>query len=181
MSKIITISGSAQHGKDTCATYMREYLMSKNKNVMIIHFADVLKFVAKQWYGWDGVKDEHGRTILQYLGTDVFRKNRPDCWATIVKELILGMGDTVDFVIEPDCRFPNEIIAMREIDPTKVCSIKVVRPNFDNGLTEEQKGHISETALNNWKFDYIIDNSGDVESLRNKVIEICDTFLIGEY
>ena len=136
MSKIITISGSAQHGKDTCATYMREYLMSKNKNVMIIHFADVLKFVAKQWYGWDGVKDEHGRTLLQYLGTDVFRKNRPDCWATIVKELILGMGNTVDFVIEPDCRFPNEIITMREMRETWVRSL-----GWENPLEKSMATH----------------------------------------
>ena len=169
MSKIITITASARHGKDTSAEFIAKALREKhNKKVVLFHYADFLKFIAKQWYDWDGNKDEAGRTLLQYLGTDVFRKNRPDCWVNMAKEFVLGLGDTVDYVIIPDCRFPNEIEVMKDIDPAKFRCIKVFRPNFDNGLTYEQKHHKSETALNEYTFDYLIINDGDLEELESK-------------
>lgn len=179
MAKIITISGSAQHGKDTFASFLSKALESRGKKTLVIHYADVLKFVAKQWYGWDGVKDDKGRTLLQYLGTDVFRKNRPDCWVTIVKELILGMGDTIDFVLIPDCRFPNEIEVVKEINPDDFMCIKVFRPNFDNGLSEEQKNHKSETALNGFNFDLRIINDAGVEGLTRKAEEVSEAMING--
>ena len=177
MPVVVTISASAQHGKDTFASFLKNELEAKGKKTLIIHYADVLKFVAKQWYGWDGQKDDKGRTLLQYLGTDLFRKNRPDCWVTIVKELILGMGDTIDMVLIPDCRFPNEIVTLQCPELNKVYSVKVFRPDFDNGLSEAQKNHVSETALNNWKFDYTVINSGSLEDFRGKAEELAEVLI----
>ena len=42
-----------------------------------------------------------------------------------------------------------------------VTTVRIVRPNFNNGLTEEQQNHESETALDDHKFDYQIINNGD--------------------
>ena len=49
-----------------------------------------------------------------------------------------------------------------------VTTVRIERPNFDNGLTEEQKNHESETALDDYIFDYRIINNGD-ESINNEV------------
>lgn len=72
--KVILISGKAQNGKDTVAAYMREKLTEDKHRVLITHYADLLKYICRSYFGWDGVKDEKGRKMLQYVGTDVIRK-----------------------------------------------------------------------------------------------------------
>lgn len=165
MANIITISGKARHGKDTFGELLYNELTNAGNKVIVFHYADFLKFIATKWFNWNGEKDMAGRTLLQYLGTDVFRTNRPDCWVNMAKEFILGLGDIVDYVLIPDTRFVNEIEVMREINPDKFRSILVSRPNFDNGLSEEQKNHPSETSLDNYKFDIIVVNDGSIDDL----------------
>ena len=63
--RVIAISGKGESGKDTIAKMLKQQLEEQNYKVMIIHFADVLKFVCRQYFNWNGEKDEHGRTLLQ--------------------------------------------------------------------------------------------------------------------
>ena len=72
--KVITISGKAQNGKDTTARLLKDVLEDDGNTVLIAHYADLLKYICKQFFGWDGNKDEQGRHTLQYVGTDVIRK-----------------------------------------------------------------------------------------------------------
>ena len=58
--KVICISGKAQHGKDTTAAILKELLEADGKSVKIAHFADLLKFICKTYFDWDGQKDERG-------------------------------------------------------------------------------------------------------------------------
>jgi len=44
---------------------------------------------------------------------------------------------------------------------------KIVRPNYE--ISDRDKWHISETELDNWRFDRIIINDGTVEDLLQKV------------
>ena len=76
--------------------------------------------------------------------------------------------DEWDFVIIPDARFENEIIAVKNCFPT--IAVRVYSDNYNNGLTDEQKKHPSETALDNFKFDYeILNNSRTMEDLKSRV------------
>ena len=52
--KIILIGNKAQHGKDTFANMLQEELLRRGKNCGIIHFADLLKFICKEYYFWSG-------------------------------------------------------------------------------------------------------------------------------
>ena len=76
--RVILISGSARFGKDSAAFIMKELLEKQKKKVLIIHYADNLKLFAKNYFGWSGQKDQKGRELLQWLGTDVVRKNYED-------------------------------------------------------------------------------------------------------
>lgn len=80
MMKILLISGKAQHGKDTTAGMLKEQLESDGYRVLIAHYADLLKFICRQYFDWNGEKDEAGRHTLQYVGTDIIRKEHPDYW-----------------------------------------------------------------------------------------------------
>ena len=164
--KVIAISGKAESGKDTIAKMLKQQLEEQNYKVMIIHFADVLKFVCRQYFDWNGEKDEYGRTILQQVGTEMREKNNPNMWVNITKELIRGIGAEFDYVLVPDTRFKEEINMLNEyFDCT---SVRVLRQDINsygmasdhvNHLTNEQRAHKSECDLDDYKFDYFIINN----------------------
>jgi hypothetical protein len=155
--KIIGIAGEARHGKDTTANIIKYHMESLGKNVLIIHYAYFLKTICRDFFGWDGEKDIVGRTILQAVGTDKARNRNPDIWVNMVIEFIKAFGQDYDYIIIPDCRFKNEFDKLHEESFNfNVFSLWVHRKNFDNGLTEEQKRHPSETSLFDYKFDSII-------------------------
>lgn len=159
MTKFICISGKAQHGKDTSAQMFYDQFVALNKKVLTVHYADLLKFICKSYFGWDGKKDEAGRTLLQRVGTDVVRKQEPDYWVNFVVSIVQLFPDEWEYIIIPDCRFPNEIETLK-MAGFDVAHVRVVRPDFDNGLTKEQQSHISETALDEYKADYVLTNKG---------------------
>ena len=90
MDKILLVSAKAQHGKDSVAEIAKEQLELKGKKVLICHYADLLKYICKTFFDWDGNKDDKGRTLLQYVGTDVIRnKNHaPNYWVGFIVDLL---------------------------------------------------------------------------------------------
>ena len=171
--KVITFSGKAQHGKDTTAKYVKEVLEFYGKRVVILHFADYLKYVCKEYFNWNGIKDEEGRNILQRVGTDLARKNNPNIWVNVIKEFILAFETEFDYFLIPDCRFPNEIDLLKE-EYYPVISITIRRDRFNNGLTELQKLHPSETALDEYQFDINVINHEGLDHVKNNAIKILE-------
>lgn len=163
--KVILISGKARNGKDTVADMLRERLTDDKHRVLVTHYADLLKYICRNYFGWDGTKDENGRRMLQYVGTDVIRKQNPSLWVDFVATMLKYFHENWDYVIIPDCRFPNEITKMCD-SGFDVVHLRVERENFDNSLTDEQKNHPSETALDNVIPDFYIRNNGTLEDLR---------------
>lgn len=162
--KVILISGKARHGKDTVAEILKNRLISDDKTVLLTHYADLLKFICQNIFGWNGKKDEAGRRMLQYVGTDIIRTQNPDFWVDFIATILKYFPQTWDYVIIPDCRFPNEVTKMTE-HGFDVTLLKVVRPNFENHLTAEQQRHPSETALDGTSPDYCIENIGTLAEL----------------
>ena len=175
--KIVTISGLAQHGKDTTASIIKYRFESEGKKVLVIHYADYLKFIAEKYYGWDGSKDAKGRELLQQLGTNKARKRSPDIWVNVVMEFVKAFGEDFNYVLIPDTRFPNEI----EV-PTKmgyeVFSMWIHRKDFDNGLTPDQKNHPSETSLLDFPFRCVISVESKMEKLVDAVNKMIDIYSI---
>lgn len=166
--KVICISAKAQHGKDTAAQLLKEYLESIERRVLIIHYADLLKFICMKFFGWDGNKDEAGRTILQHVGTDTVRRLEPDYWVNFVINFLKLFSNDWDYVLIPDCRFPNEAERMIANFDTKV--LRIFRPDFDNGLSAEQQAHPSETSMDSYPFDSIIYNDSSLDAFKQKLI-----------
>lgn len=173
--KIITISGHAQNGKDFCANLIKQKLETRGEKVLIAHYADLLKYICKTFFGWDGQKNIEGRTLLQYVGTDVIRQKNPDYWINFLIGIINLFPDEWDYVIIPDTRFPNENDLMKEY--FDVTTVRITRPNFDNGLTEEQQNHESETALDNYGFDFYIVNNGD-SSINGEIDRLINNMIL---
>ena len=156
---IICISGKAQHGKDTSAALLKDRLEAKGKKVLLTHYADLLKWMCANYFGWNGSKDAAGRTLLQRVGTDIIRAQEPDFWVNWIIKLLKLFPDEWDYVIIPDCRFPNEIESLDAAFDIEIYHVRVVRSNFESQLSAEQKQHISETALDNFPYDFLLDNT----------------------
>ena len=183
--KIIMISGKAGSGKDTIANFFKDELIASNKRVLVMHFADLVKYYATQYFNWDGEKNEAGRNLLQEIGTTVMRGRYPEYWAEIIGKFIdaytIPEHSFFDYILIPDWRFINEYEVVYDyaaIQNNETITIRIERYD-DAGLkwknpnmTSDQLNHISECELDNFAFNWIIENRGTLEDLRNSVDEI---------
>lgn len=164
---VICISGKAQHGKDTVANMMKEAIEQSGEKVLIIHYADLLKYICTTYYGWDGEKNDYGRQLLQDVGTGIVRERDPNYWVSTVSDLLTLFQDEWNWAIIPDTRFPNEVSMVYE--KFGGTHVRVERGKYDGGLTDEQLNHPSETMLDDYFPDYYIKNHGSLEQLRETV------------
>lgn len=163
--KVILISGKMRHGKDTFANELKKQLEENNKRVLIVHYGDYLKYCLKEYYGWDGIKDEKGRTLLQHFGTEIVRAKDENFWVDTVARLISAIKEEWDYVLIPDVRMPNEIDRIYDFFSwDEITTVRIERwidpntPYTDPTSTRAQREHYSETALDNYAFQYIIEN-----------------------
>lgn len=173
MRNFICISGKAQNGKDTSAEIFKNELIIRGHSVLVIHQADLLKYICKAFFNWNGEKDEAGRTLLQQVGTNVIRKVEPDFWVDFIAKVTGFFKDTWDYIIVPDTRFPNELEKLKAND-ANIFHVRVIREGFKSPLTEEQQQHPSETALDGIESDFTLINDKGINDLYGGVVSILD-------
>jgi hypothetical protein len=197
---IIGICGFIGSGKDTVADYLVNFHEFRRES-----FASTLKDAVAAVFGWDRTMLE-GRTkearewreqvdpwwaerlamptltprwVLQYWGTEVCRKAfHDDIWIASLENKI---RNSRDHVVISDCRFPNEIQAIKDAGGTIVWVQRGALPEWYDLAVESNKGsnlaiqqlklkkiHASETAWVGTKFDTIIDNNGTIDELYNQ-------------
>jgi hypothetical protein len=194
---IIGICGLIGSGKDTIADYLQNIHQFRRES-----FAHTLKDAVSSVFGWDRELLE-GRTresrewreqvdfwwadrlkmpnltprwALQYWGTEVCRRGfHDDIW---IASLENKLRTTHDDIVISDCRFPNEIAAIKRAGgrvirvtrgpepewyilaeavnrgPTKNIEWAISKTNL-----EKYKIHASETAWIGTKFDAVVDNN----------------------
>ncbi len=173
--KIYIFAGKARAGKDTCANYIKEFCDQNNKKYLCLQYSGYLKDYAKKITNWDGDDETKPRQLLIDLGTDIIRgkMNRYMLVNRMVEDLTV-MSYFFDVIVISDARLAEELDIPREkIDNVKV--INVIRPNFENNLTAEQKKSLTEIGLDNYdNYDYKIINSGTLDDLRIKVIKMLE-------
>ena len=167
--KIILIGNKAQHGKDTFAAMLQEELVKKGNSCHIIHFADCLKFVCKEFFEWDGEKNAYGRALLQSVGNEM-REVDEHFWTDFVARYL--KYDQADFVLIPDWRHQEEHTHMLEYyDYNDIITVNIMRyidentPFVTPGMSEAQLKHKSEIDLDGYLCHYTILNI-NLEELR---------------
>lgn len=102
------------------------------------------------------------RLILQKMGTEACRHGIADnIWIAALEKRIHGYED----VVISDCRFPNELDFVRSAGGV----IVRIKRGEEPSLKEQMKMHISETAWNSVVPDYVIDNDGTLQELKDKI------------
>ena len=194
MTYILSFSGRKQSGKSTSADYitslineyhimLRENRYELNMSCKIYSFADPLKqdicinilgLTYDQCYGsdddkntmtdlrWDGVQLT-AREAMEIIGTKIFRVLKTNVWADATINKI--KKENVDLAIISDCRFPNEVEAVKNSGGI----------NIRLDLDPFHSNTISENSLDqdvyDWSnFDIIIKNSKMTIEEKNKEI-----------
>ena len=194
MTYILSFSGRKQSGKSTSADYiislinehhimLRENRYELNMSCKIYSFADPLKqdicinilgLTYDQCYGsdddkntmtdlwWDGVQLT-AREAMEIIGTKIFRALKTNVWADATINKI--KKENVDLAIISDCRFPNEVEAVKNSGGI----------NIRLDLDPFHSNSISENSLDQYvydwsNFDIIIKNSKMTIEEKNKEI-----------
>lgn len=118
------------------------------------------------------------RECLQIVGTDAMRNNvHPNVWVNALfadyipahTDHVPGGFDYPNWIIT-DCRFENEAQAVKARGGVVV---RINRPGV-----EAINAHASETALDNWNFDFTINNDGSMLKLLDQVAILYETLKV---
>lgn len=194
---IIGICGFIGSGKDTVADFLVNFHEFRRES-----FASTLKDSVAAVFGWDRTLLE-GRTaearewreqvdpwwaerldmptltprwVLQYWGTEVCRRSfHDDIW---IASLENKLRNSKDNIVISDCRFPNEIEAIKKANGIIVWVQRGALPEwYDDAVSANQgnniginamkmrKIHASEWAWLGNEFDHVIDNNGTIDDL----------------
>ena len=209
-NKIISISGLIGSGKDTAADYLctvhgfkRMSFGASLKDAVSVIFnwnRELLEGSTKTSREWREQVDPWWsnrldipqltpRWVLQQWGTEVARKGFHDeVWVASVENKILNNKD--DIVIT-DCRFPNEIAAVKNAggitmrthrgdDPYWLPAAAQFNTTLNPSIKEEMRDllenvykiHASEYSSVGLDYDYHLDNNGTIDSLHKQIENI---------
>lgn len=197
---IIGICGFIGCGKDTAADYLVNFHQFKRDS-----FAAPLKDAVSAVFGWDRdllegrtkesrewreQKDEWWskrlarivtpRNVLQQWGTEVCRRAyHDDIW---IASLENKLRTTKDNIVISDCRFYNEINAIRKQGGKIIWIQRGITPHWYDIAVKANQGdikakawleaeaiHASEYSWAGTVFDYIVDNNKSIEDLYNQL------------
>lgn len=201
---IIGICGFIGSGKDTVADYLVE-----NHGFARDSFASTLKDAVAAIFGWDrelvdgrtkeardwreqvdpwwaerlNMPNLTPRLVLQLWGTEVGRQAfHNDIW---IASLENKLRKTTGNVVITDCRFPNEVQAIKNAGGKVYWVSRGALPEWyqyafdaargDNKAAETLKTyniHASETSWVAERFDRVIRNNGTLEDLYSKVKDL---------
>ena len=196
MHKLIGICGLIGSGKDTVADYLVNFHNFRRES-----FAGTLKDSVSDIFGWDrdllegrtqssrewreqvdawwaqrlGIPNLTPRWILQYWGTEVLRLGfHSDIWIASLENKI---RKSLDHVVVTDCRFPNEVEALRHAGgrvfrvfrgpPPEWWGDAVANPDLMPLLHPQV--HASEYSWAPTKFDAVINNNGTIDELYSQI------------
>jgi len=200
-TQIIGVCGFIGSGKDTAADYLVNFHEFRRDS-----FAATLKDAVSAVFGWNrellegrtkearewreqvdpwwskklDMPDLTPRWVLQYWGTEVCRKGfHDDIW---IASLEARLRNSRDNIVISDCRFPNEIKAIKQAGGKVIWvqrgelpswHIMAAKANHGDIFAKEKLKHLgihaSETAWVGTEFDAVINNNGSIDSLYDQL------------
>jgi len=206
---IIGVLGLINSGKTTISS-----ILEKNHNFKQLSFADSLKEAVSSIFGWplemiqgntpesrlwrDDVDEWWAnrlqipeltpRWILQQWGTTIGRNSfHNDIWIASLQRKLINNKDNI---VINDCRFANEIEAIRESGSKFIKVIRGDSPEWLNTAVDVLNNpktstnnmsllyptvHISEWGWANQEVDFIIENNSDFKDLEIKINDLINS------
>ena len=207
---IVGVTGLIGSGKDTIANYLTTFHGFKKES-----FANSLKDAVAHVFGWDremlegttkssrewreqvdpwwaerlDMPNLTPRWILQYWGTEVCRKGfHDDIWIASLEHKLLKSTDNV---VISDCRFANEVKAIKNAGGITIRVMRGSDPEWYDAAIQYNKGpngnslwalskakleklkiHASEYSSVGLTYDYYLENNGSIDDLYKQVESI---------
>lgn len=170
--QIFIINGSGGVGKDTFVELVSIELNDRLKRFhTVVNFSSVdrVKEIARE-IGWDGRKTEKNRKFLSDLKTlcSSYYDMPFQSMKNKMKEFMKSEDGQVLFL---HIREPKEI--KRAVDEFMAKSVLVIRDSVTCILSNE-----SDKNVYDYKYDFVIDNNGTIEELREKAKQFINDILI---
>lgn len=159
--KIYLLAGKAGSGKDLMGRYMKTQYDFAGHNACILHITTPLYEYAKNYFSWNGDMANKPREFLQEMGIEIIQKKLGKKYFLLDRlcEDIDILKNFFDVFIIADGRLLFEFEELKRRFPD-IKIIHVIRENFDNKLSEEEKKHVTETEMEEYKdYDYIVRNT----------------------
>lgn len=171
--RIFIIGGKAKSGKNTFGEYLREELKDYGYKPCVMHITAPLYEYARNYFEWDGNENTKPREFLQKVGIEIIQEKlgKKDFLLNRLYEDIEILSEFFDTFIITDARLIKEFVDIKD-KYHDVVTIKLVRKNHEDHLTEEERNHRTEKELDNYNdFDYIIENK-ELDELKRSAVEI---------
>ena len=202
MKKVVGICGLIGHGKDTAAGFLIEqgYQRISFAGVLKDACANIFSWdrillegntkesrvwretVDEWWADRLGIENFTPRYALQYIGTDVLRTHfHPDIWVAACERQIEMTNRNV---VISDCRFFNELGVIKKLGGSTAVVWRQEKPEWWDTARDENtrkiismsdkypEVHPSEWSWAGWNFDYKINNTGTLEDLQSRTLEV---------
>lgn len=173
---IILVSGKSHSGKGTASEKIEQILKNQNKHVIRCSLSTYIRQIAKTDFYWNGIDTLESRIFMSEvyrIGTNFYPYHMARrVWERDIQPY--ANKDTIaiieSFREKVNYDYFVELFKQRIIDD--ILTIRIIRPKFDDIKDEKQKQHVSETDLDNFNFDYVVENNGTIEELEEKLKEI---------
>ena len=153
--RLFVIGGKSGSGKTTLAKLIKEHYNKLGEKTIITEFSKYLKLYAYEMISWPWDLENKPRLFLQNMGEKVRREFGYDFFIKRVFDDIEIFKDYFDNVVIDDARLVEEIKESKFRYPD--CITMYIESKEDNGLTEEEKNHVTEKNLDDYyDFDYNI-------------------------
>ena len=115
------------------------------------------------------------------LGTEIIRKQvDPKFHINRLIQDIKVLSYFYDVFIISDVREPLEILSVKDCYGS-VTVINMVRPDFVNELSDKQRNHYTEVAMDDYSdYDYVVVNDKDIAHLDCVALNIVNEVMVDE-
>lgn len=165
--KIVIINGSSETGKDKFIKIFKDkYLDLRVKNISSV---DKIKSIAEIAFGWDCKKDEKSRKMLSEMKR---------IWSEFNNGPTNYIFEKIDidtkYCIEKNKKLDNNIYFLHIREPEEIQKVKDKYEKNCTTLLIRKKTEIipsndSDKNVENYKYDYIIENNDTIKNFEKKV------------
>jgi hypothetical protein len=171
--QVILISGKSHSGKGETANILNKILTNQNKHVIQCSLSTYIREIAKNDFYWNGIDTLESRIFMAEvyrIGTNFYPYHMARrVWKRDIQPYANKNTIAIVESFREKVNYDYFNMLLNEGLINNILTIRVIRPNFNDIQDKDMEQHISESDLDDFDFDYVIENNGSIDELRDKL------------